>query len=160
MRWQLTLKDPLNVISPLQLGHFVGAGYDRARVGQTIDHHNAPGRPVITGSSYGYRYLWTLALGLSETDALRLERFEQLQNDRGYLVLDDEFDYVTPEPTPRKTLISGTTRTIDDSTTGFGRFAVWLYFPQDGAPKHWGIGATQPFKKVTLIVHEIPGVTP
>ena len=160
MRWQLTLKDPLNVIIPLELGRSAGSGYDRSRVGQTVDHHNAPGRPVVTGSSYGYRYLWTLALGLSETDALRLERFELLQNERGYLIFDDEVDYVAPEPTPRKTLISGTTRTIDDSTTGFGRFAVWIYFPEAGAPNHWGMAGDVPYKKSTLIIHEIPGVMP
>jgi hypothetical protein len=117
MRWQLTLKDPLNLIPPLLLGSFVGGqGCDRAKVGQTIDRHNQPGRPVVTGASYGYRYLWTINLALREDEALRLERYEQLQNQRGYLVFEDEVDYVVPEPTP--------------------------------------------YKKLTVVIHETPGVVP
>lgn len=161
MRWNLTLKDPLNVISPLLLGSFAEKPTQRFRVGQSVSRHNASGRPVVVGSSYGYRYFWVISSGLSESNSLRLEGFETLQNTRGYLVLDDEVDYVTPEVLPhRKTLITGTTYTIDGLTTGFARFAVWLYFPEAGAFNHWGMVGDVPYKKGTVIIHEIPGVVP
>jgi hypothetical protein len=161
-RWQVTLRDPLNTLPPLVLSHYRGeGGYDRARVSQKVDRHNAAGRPVVVGPSYGYRYLWTLGLLLTEDKSLLLERYERVQAERGYLVFDDETDYLTPEPAPHsRSLLAGTTKTIADSVTGFGRFAVWIYFPEDGAPQHLGMVGSVPWKGMTLLVHEIPGVAP
>jgi hypothetical protein len=162
-RWQLTLKDPLNTLPALNLGTFQagGDGYDRARFSQSVDRVNKSGRPVVVGPSYEYRYVWTLGLAMPEDDALLLERYLGVQKLRGYLVLEDEIQFLTPEPSPHsRSLLSGTTKTIADGITGLGRFAVWGSLPEDGAPAHAGMAGAVPWNGSTLVLHEIVGVTP
>jgi hypothetical protein len=156
-RWQLTLRDPLGTLAPLDLSVFEGdGGYTRDRYSQKVERHNRAGRPVITGPSYGYRYIWTLGLILSDLDCLRLERFERAQQARGGLIFDDEVTYVCPEPSPHsRSLISGSQISVSDAISGFGSFSVWIYLPENGGSTPWG-KAEANMVSTSVVIHEIP----
>lgn len=161
-RWDVTLIDPSSTLSPLILGPFQEDGYDRSRIGQSVDRINAAGKPVIVGASYGDRYLWTLKLLLTEPSALLLELFEELQNTTEYLILQDEVDYLKPKAIGfQKPMLTGSERMVGASAvSGFFRGAVWISFPDKGAPKHAGVRGDTLYKTITLQATEIVGVVP
>lgn len=159
-RFDLTLIDPNSTVPPLIISRFAGDdGYKRDRFGDSVGRRNQAGRPVVEGPAYGHAYTWTLNLLLKEDEALMLQWFEKLQQSLGYVIFQDEIEYVSPMlAIDQKPIASGSEKAVGTAVTGFFRGPVWLVLPGDGDLKHVGINNAGIYgKAITVQLFEVPG---
>jgi hypothetical protein len=133
MRWEVTLRDPFELLPDLVLRDFGDSGYTRSMVQQTqAPNFLAAGNPVIFGTLSPARYLWGLAADLSEPAALMFEAIVLEQDRRysaaqdGHWLLIDELEYLPPELSLARDLVPGSELSVGGLSTGFGLFKVKL----------------------------------
>jgi hypothetical protein len=157
MLWKLTLKDPLNLVPPIDLNSFTDDGYQSVIIFPDIINSNAAGVPIFGGSYANYQLTWLINIAVSVDTALRIKNLFRLQFTRGYLILEDQFQELPPEPFPHsRSLISGTQRTIDDAVTGCGRIPVSMAIKSDLSGKTIGnrLGTNEPYQDIYLTLVE------
>ena len=155
LQWTLTLADPYGFVQAVDLNSFTDNGYQQNILYPEIINSNNAGVPIFAGAFGNYQITWLLSLSLPTDTALRLKNLFRLQFERGYLILEDQFQELPPEPAPHsRKLIAGTERTIEGNTTGCGRIPVGMSIKPDASGQHIGMRGSQSYQDIYITLVE------
>ena len=172
-RGQATIEDPLSILPPLVLEWFDDGGSAPLQRGKVYkrspDSFNLLGSAVIKGSAYGSRYVWSCNLMMPEGAFLLLDRYAEIQAERGYILFSDEVELTPLEQiTGDRILIPGSVETLrhefDDAVftttqNAFAKFRALLRMPREGpADFRYSAKHGQRWKSFVLGVEESPSV--
>ena len=159
-RFEVTIRDPDAARADLTLAYTAhDGGYQRGYVpAEALDGFSQLGSAIKNGPAYGDRYIWTMAIDLTEGQYLALNSFILLQQQRDFLWLDDEHDYLPAAAYGSRTQIAGTATTIDGEACALFSFKVFIELAQFPLVHRGQDSAGNDWKRYTISVSELPEV--
>lgn len=172
-RGQAKIEDPLSILPPLVLEWFEdgdSAPLQRGKIyKRSPDSVNMLGSAILKGTAYASRYVWSCNLKMPEGAFLLLDRYAEIQAERGYILFSDEVELTPLEHiTGDRLLIPGSVVTLrhefDDTVftttqNAFAKFRALLKMPQEGpADFMYSAKHSQRWKSFVLGIEESPTV--
>jgi hypothetical protein len=140
-RGELTFRDSQGTLPRLVVRKYPEGGQLTKRgtiQKRKYDRKNLLGAAIVNGPAYASTFFWPVTARMIDGDLALLNRYVTLQNNRDYLLMDDEYnDIPTEEITGHRELISGSTELLptsyDDTITtsvSLARFRVLIVLPE------------------------------